>query len=88
MRINHKDQFLQALTCIDPKVGVSGDVPSIIPVYYRFQDVLHIDVESLNSEWRRLSVEPHLIDDFLKSKPTKSLHATLQRKELNQVQLN
>lgn len=67
MRINHKDEFLQGLTCVDPEVAVSGDVPSIIPMFERFGETLPlIDIEDLNTEWRRLSMEPDLMENFHK----------------------
>lgn len=53
---------------MDPEVALSGEIPSIIQMYEQFAKVFPVDIEKLNSEWRRLSDEKHLKEDFLKSK--------------------
>ena len=67
-RIDHTDPFIVGLKCVDPEVALSGEIPSIIPMYEQFAKVFPVDIEKLNSEWRRISDEESLKEDFLKSK--------------------
>jgi hypothetical protein len=53
-RINHRDPLLKQLECIDPSIALSGQISSIAPLYSRFCATYSVDVEELNSEWRRL----------------------------------
>ena len=63
-RINHKDDLLNSLQCIDPNVAFSGSVPSLVPLRSRFRNTFKLDVETLDSEWRSLVNNDALFDRF------------------------
>jgi hypothetical protein len=54
-RINFKDSLLNHLICLNPSVATSGKVTSIVPLYLPFQNILKLDLERLECEWRDLS---------------------------------
>lgn len=64
MRVNHKDDTLIQLQCIDPKGALSSKVLSIAPLFYKFRSTLTLDIEEINTEWRQLSKLETLLDDI------------------------
>lgn len=48
-------------------MAISGEIPSLVPIYLRFKEVLSdIDIERLDEEWRSLSANGHdeIMDRF------------------------
>ncbi|KZS10354.1 Zinc finger-like protein [Daphnia magna] len=78
MRVNHKDDTLIQLQCIDPKEALSGKVLSIAPLFYKFRSTLTLDIEEINTEWWQLSKLKRTIRE-LDAIPAESL--LLQRKK-------
>lgn len=54
-RFNFSDDVLNFLKILDPKVAVSGDVPSIAVTSLQYFPNLVDNIENLNSEWRLLA---------------------------------
>ena len=63
-RIDHKDPLLVNLACVDPVKAVSGTIPSIAFVYSKFYDVLKLNVDQVDYEWRRLSSHENVLEKF------------------------
>ena len=55
LRINPKDPLLDLVQSLSPSVAKSGQVKSIVPLFKMFKECFpHVDLETLNTEWRRL----------------------------------
>ena len=51
------------LSRIDPIKAISGDIPSLVSLYQKFQDTIDMGIELINNEWRALPRETNLITD-------------------------
>lgn len=82
-RINHKDDLIINLRCIDPLIARSGSIPSMVPIYMKFRQTIRLDIELVDQEWRSLAHNGDIyerFEEYRKEKEKDDLSSKKKRK--------